>query len=352
MKIAQNRLKEAAVDILKGLGTADEEATVVAESLVQADMRGIDTHGVHLLTILSERVEAGMLQIPTKLNILKDDGATALIDGGNGLGQVALHRAMSTAIQKAKNFGAGCCLVRNTNNIGILSFYTLMAAREGMVGIVMSNAAPAMSPWGGAEAIFGTNPLSIAIPGGREDPAVVLDMSSSVVARGKIRRADRLKEEIPEGWAFDESGAPTTDAGRALKGTLMPIGGPKGYGLALVIDILAGLLSGSKYGPEVVTFHQLMGPTGVGALTLVIDIERFMERNQFKALVQSYFASIKASKKAQGISRIYLPGEIEYEKEKQSMNEGIEVGEGAVKNLNSLLEKINSPLRLSKEKNK
>jgi LDH2 family malate/lactate/ureidoglycolate dehydrogenase len=347
MKIEADKLKEAAIHILKGLKATDEESAIVAESLVQADMRGLDTHGVHLLGILSERVDAGMLQIPTDLKILRESDATALIDGANGLGQVAVHKAMTMSIKKARDFGLGCSLVSNTNNIGILTFYTLMAAREGMIGIVMSNAASAMSPWGGTEALFGTNPVSIAIPGGLEDPAMVLDMSSSVVARGKIRRAARLKEKIPEGWAFDETGASTTDAEKALKGTLMPIGGPKGYGLAMVVDILAGLLSGSKYGSEVVTFHQLMGPTGVGVFTLAIDIERFMGRDQFRKLVQAYFTTIKASKKADGVSRIYLPGEIEFEKEKKSMKEGIEVNEGTVKNLNLLLEKVKSPLRLN-----
>jgi LDH2 family malate/lactate/ureidoglycolate dehydrogenase len=347
MKVHPDRLGEVARHILKGLKAPDEEAAVVAESLVRADMRGIDTHGVHLLTVLSERIEAGMLKIPTKLKILKESRATILIDGANGLGQVAVHKAMTMSIEKARDFGLGCSLVRNTNNIGILSFYTLMAVHEGMVGIVMSNAAPAMSPWGGAEAFFGTNPLSVAIPGGGEDAAIVLDMSSSVVARGKIRRAARLKEKIPEGWAFDETGVSTTDAEKALQGTLMPIGGPKGYGLAVVVDILAGLLSGSKYGPEVITFHQLMGPTGVGVFTLAVDIERFMDRRQFQGLVQAYFTAIKDSKKADGVGRIYLPGEIEFEKEKESMREGIEIGEGVVKNLNLLLERVKSPLRLT-----
>jgi LDH2 family malate/lactate/ureidoglycolate dehydrogenase len=346
MKVEPNRLKEVAIQILKGLKATDEEAAVVAESLVQADMRGIDTHGVHLLTILSERVDAGMLQIPTDIRILKESDATALLDGANGLGQVAVHKAMTMSIQKARDFGLGCSLVRNTNNIGILSFYTLLAANAGMVGIVMSNAAPAMSPWGGAEAFFGTNPISVAIPGDVEDPAIVLDMSSSVVARGKIRRAARLKEKIPEGWAFDETGVSTTEADKALKGTLMPIGGPKGYGLAMIVDILAGLLSGSKYGSEVVTFHQLMGPTGVGVFTLAIDIERFIDRRQFQGLIQSYFTAIKASKKADGVSRIYLPGEIEFEKEKESIKEGIEISEGIAKNLNLLLERVKSPIRL------
>ena len=347
MKVQAERLKEIAIHILKGLHAAEEEAAVVAEALITAELRGIDTHGVHLLTLLPERVEAGMLQIPTSLTVLKESGATALLDGGNGLGPAAVHRAMGISIRKAREFGVGCCLVRNTNNIGILSFYTLTAAQQKMVGIVMSNAAAAMSPWGGTEPFFGTNPLSISVPGEAGAPPVVLDMSSTVVARGKIRRAARLKERIPEGWAFDEMGTPTTDPAEALKGTLMPIGGPKGYGLALMIDVLAGMLSGSQYGPEIRTFHQLEGPTGVGVFTLAVEIERFMPLGQFTALFRTYLMSIKASRKAKGVTRIYLPGEIEYEKEQQSLNEGIEVSPATAGKLNAMLEQFNSPLRLT-----
>jgi LDH2 family malate/lactate/ureidoglycolate dehydrogenase len=347
MKVQADRLGEIAILILKGLHAGEEEAAVVADALIKAELRGIDTHGVHLLTLLPERVEAGMLQIPTSLTLLKDSGATALLDGGNGLGQAAAHRAMGISIGKAKEFGIGCCLVRNTNNIGMLSVYTLMAAEQKTVGIVMGNAAAAMSPWGGVEPFFGTNPLSISVPGEAGAPPVVLDMSSTMVARGKIRRADRLKESIPPGWAFDETGTPTTDPAEALKGTLMPIGGPKGYGLALMIDVLAGLLSGSQYGPQIRTFHQLEGPTGVGVFTLAIEIERFMPLGQFTALFRTYLASVQSSRKAKGVSRIYLPGEIEYDKEQQSLSEGIEVSPATAGKLNVLLEKFGSPLRLT-----
>jgi LDH2 family malate/lactate/ureidoglycolate dehydrogenase len=308
-------------------------------------MRGIDTHGVYFLKLLSDRIDARMIHIPTPLKVIREDHTTAILDGGNGLGQVAAHRAMKMSIQKARDFGMGITLVRNTNHIGILAFYTPMAAEEGMVGIVMSNSAPSMSPWGGAEPFLGTNPISIAIPGG-EEGAVVLDMSSSVVARGKIRRAQRMKERIPLGWALDDTGTPTTDPVAALKGSLLPIGGPKGYGLALMIDVLAGLLSGSQYGPEVKTFHQPLGPTGIGVFTMAIDIERFMPLHQFRSLMTSYAGSIKKIKKTKGVSRIYLPGEIESEREKKSVTEGIELDLTVIKGLDELLEKVKSPLRL------
>lgn len=348
MKIQAGRLREVSVQILKGLNATQDEAELVADCLVRAEMRGIDTHGVHFLKLLSDRIDARMIHIPTPLKVIREDHTTAILDGGNGLGQVAAHRAMKMSIQKARDFGMGITLVRNTNHIGILAFYTPMAAEEGMVGIVMSNSAPSMSPWGGAEPFLGTNPISIAIPGGPDGP-LVLDMSSSVVARGKIRRAQRMKESIPLGWALDETGSPTTDPVEALKGSLLPIGGPKGYGLALMIDVLAGLLSGSQYGPEVKTFHQPLGPTGIGVFTMAIDIERFMPLHQFRSLMTSYAGSIKKTKKVKNISQIYLPGEIELEKEKKSITEGIELDSTVVKSLNGLLQKAESPLRLGEE---
>ncbi len=346
MRVMPDQLKEIAIQIVRGLGASQEEAILVSENLIKAEMRGVDTHGVHFLKLLSDRVYAGMVQLPTDLKILKEDGATVLLDGGNGLGQVAADRAMSLCIQKAHEYGVGCTLIRNTNHIGILAFYTLKAADEGMVGIVMCNAAPSMSPWGGAEAFFGTNPISIAMPGGKDAPAVILDMSSSVVARGKIRRAQKMKESIPLGWALDETGSPTNDPTAALRGTLLPIGGPKGYGLAFMIDVLTGVLSGSNYGQGVKTFHQPLGPTGVGVFTMAIDIERFMPLGQFKPLMDSYIQSIKKSKRAKDVLRIYLPGEIEFEKERKSLTEGIELDLSVVESLNQILEKMGSPLRL------
>jgi LDH2 family malate/lactate/ureidoglycolate dehydrogenase len=345
MKIEQEKLKGVAIAILKGFHAGDEEAALVAECLVHADRRGIDTHGVYYLTLLAKRVEEGMIRIPTLIEVVSDESATALIDGGDGLGQVAAHRAMEMSIEKARKFGMGSVAVRNTNHIGILAFYTLRIAQQGMVGMVMCNGAASMPPWGGAEAFFGTNPLSIAVPNGSGEP-VVLDMSSSLVARGKIRRAERLKEPIPTGWALDQNGEPTTDPSEAMKGTLVPIGGPKGYGLALMVDVLAGLLSGSQFGPQVKTFHQPLGPTGVGVFIMAIDINRFMPLHQFKGLMQSYGDSIKKSRKAKGVSRIYLPGEIEFEKEKKNMAEGIELSDSVASSLNQLLERVKSPLRL------
>jgi LDH2 family malate/lactate/ureidoglycolate dehydrogenase len=342
--VAPEQLKEAIIAVLTGVGASAEEAPIVAESLLQAEMRGTDTHGLPYLKLLVERVEARMVALPTRVTVVKDEGATALLDGGNGIGQVAGWTAMERSIRKAREFGIGLTLLRNTNNLGFLAFYTLQAAAQGYIGVTMGNANAAISPWGGAEAFFGTNPLSIAVPGDGEP--IALDMSSSVVARGKIRRAQRLGEKIPLGWALDESGAPTDDPGVALKGTLLPIGGPKGYGLALMVDVLTGMLSGAAFGQAIKSFHQLTGPTGVGALTLAINVERFIPLRQFHVLMKGYVDSIRGSRKAKGTTRIYLPGEIESEKEKTSRERGIELKPASFEMVNELLEKLRSTVRL------
>lgn len=342
--VAPKRLKEVVVEVLQGVGAGADEAPIVAESLVRAEMRGTDTHGLPYLKLLVERVEAKMVALPTRVAVLKDEGATALLDGGNGIGQFAGWKAMEMGIQKAREFGIGLTLVRHTNNLGFLAFYSLNAAAQGFVGLTMANANAAISPWGGAEAFFGTNPISIAVPGNPE--AVALDMSSSLVARGKIRRAQRVGEKIPLGWALDESGAPTEDPGAALKGTLVPIGGPKGYGLAFMVDVLAGMLSGAAFGQAIKSFHQLTGPTDVGALTLAINVERFMPVERFRELMNGYAESIRGSRKAKGTARIYLPGEIEAEKERTSAERGIELRPASIELVNQLLERLRSPIRL------
>ena len=342
--VTPERLKEVVIEVLKGLGASEDEAPLVAESLVRAEMRGTDTHGLPYLKLLGERIEARMVSVPTRVTVLKDEGATALLDGGNGIGQVAGWKAMELSLRKAREFGIGSTLIRNTNNLGFFAFYTIHAAAEGFAGIAMGNANAAISPWGGAEAFFGTNPISIAVPGSPEP--IALDMSSSLVARGKIRRAQRLGEKIPLGWALDDSGAPTEDPAAALKGTLLPIGGPKGYGLAFMVDVLAGMLSGAAFGRDIKSFHELMGPTEVGALTLAINVERFMPLGQFQGLMKGYLDSIRGSRKAKGTARIYLPGEIEAEKEKASRERGIELRPASVELVNQLLEKLNSPMRL------
>lgn len=346
MRVSADHLTAVSVALLNAMGVDADEAKTVADNLVMAERRGIATHGVNFLVPLAERIRQGQLVVPTKVTVLSDAEAVAHLDGGNGLGQTAATRGMRMAIDKARRYGVGLVLVRNTNHIGLLAWYTLMAANAGLVGFTACNGAASMAPWGGADPFFGTNPFSVAAPGGDGETPIVLDMSTSIVARGKIRRAERLKEKIPLGWAIDASGSPTEDPTAAMKGTLLPIGGPKGYGMALFIDLVSGLLSGSKYSRDVKTFHQPEGPTGVGVTLLAIDVARFMPLERFRALVVEYGGAIRGSRKPRDASRIYLPGEIEAEREISSAKKGIEVDEPVAQSLDKLLEKAGATMRV------
>lgn len=345
MRISADHLVAVGVAVLRAAGVGADEAKTVADNLVMAERRGIATHGVNFLLPLADRIARGLVVVPTKVTVISDADAVLHLDGGNGIGQTAATLGMRSAIEKARRFGIGLSLVRNTNHIGLLAWYTLMAADEGLVGFCACNGAASMAPWGGAEAFFGTNPFSVAVPGGEGTP-IVLDMSTSIAARGKIRRAQRLKERIPLGWALDAAGNPTDDPQSAMKGTLLPIGGPKGYGMALFIDLVSGLLSGSKYSRDVKTFHQPEGPTGVGVTLLAIDIGRFMPLDAFRSLVGEYGRAIHGSAKARDTARIYLPGEIEAERELASAAKGIEVDEPVCQSLDKLLEQAGLPMRM------
>ena len=336
---------EVITKLLLSVGAEDKEARLVATILVEADLRGIPTHGCAFLPLIVERCAHGLLNIPTKTMLITDEGALAHLDGNNGLGQVAAVEAMQLSIHKARNHGVALALIRNTNHIGFLGYYTMMAAAEGMIGICATNAAASVAPWGGAEPFFGSNPFSIAAPVANGVP-LVLDMSASVVARGKIRRAQRLNEKIPLGWALDETGCPTTDPAEALKGTLLPIAGHKGSGLALFIDLMCGLLSGSRYGRDLLTFHKPLGPTGVGAMFMAVDIGRFMPLARFETLVNEHAAAIRNSQKAVGVERIFLPGEIEADKADASQSRGIEVDSQIIEKINVLLEKNDLAIRI------
>lgn len=340
MKVKPERLMGIAEAVLVALGASQEESTLVARSLVWADMRGIPTHGMNFLTKIVDRIEKGVLDLPTRVTILSTKGATVHLDGGNGFGQVAADQAMRMSIDLARKHGVGVSLVRNTNHIGVLASYTYLAAREGMLGLCMCNAAASMAPTGGAEPFMGTNPLSMALPSGDGLP-ILFDMSTSVVARGKIRRALALGQEIPEGWALDERGRGTKDPQAAMNGSLLPIAGPKGYALALFIDLIAGLLSGSKYGREILSFHKPLGPTGVGVMTMALDVGSFMALDQFTRLVSDHANSIRGSRKAEGVERIYLPGEIEFEREEINRSKGVELDRPVIQSLNQLLAKFN-----------
>lgn len=345
MRIDRKTLVMAAEAVLAKLGESPENASVAAESLVQADMRGVSTHGVNLLRLMSQRTAAKMLELPTRVTTVSDFGAVATLDGNNGLGPVAAYKALDLATAKASAFGIGMVALRNTNNIGALGCISGASAKRGFLAIITTNGNPSVAPFGAAEPYFGTNPISIAVPRGALDP-LVLDMSSSLVARGKIRLAALSGKEIPLGWAIDAEGNPTTDPKKALKGCLLPLGGPKGSGLAMMIDVLSGMLSGSAYGDGLRSFHELEGPTGVGASFICVDPACFVGREAFEKAAAEYAAKIKALKKQPGFDEILLPGEVETKKEAESARDGIEVPEAVVEAIDGISAELGCPMRL------
>lgn len=345
MKIQEENLFKAVYEILTTLGESVENAKIVASNFCKADARGITTHGSYLLSPIYKRVQADQLSLPTEIKTVVDEAAVAVIDGGDGLGPVAGQKAVDLAIAKAASFGISYVSIRNTNNLGSLAYYTESVARQGMIGMMSCNAAPAMAPWGGAEPFTGTNPIAIAIYTGKE-LLFSADMATSVVARGKIRKAARENKNIPEGWAIDADGNPTTEPEIALKGTVLPMGGPKGSALALAVDIMSGILSGAAHAPNVKSFHSLQGKTGVGATLIALDIRKFMDLDEFSTIIDKYIENLKGMRKANSVSEIYIPGEIEFRRELESKEYGISLSDQSVEVINNLLKEVGSGKRM------
>jgi LDH2 family malate/lactate/ureidoglycolate dehydrogenase len=338
-------LTDFAAAVLRGAGLSGPDASVVAESLVAADLRGVASHGVGRLGQYLARIEHGVMVADADIRIAHDMPAAALLDAGNGFGQLAATRAMEIAISKAGAVGIGAVSVANSNHFGIAGLYAEQAAAAGLIGIVMTNASPAMAPFNTSERMLGTNPLAVGIPAGPH-PAIVLDMSSSLVARGKIRAAHRRGDsEIPEGWAYDSSGHATTDPGVALDGLLAPVGGAKGAGLSLVIDLLSGALSGSGAGGEVTNITDVSRPSGTGHLMIALNPAAFVGREAFERSTAEIVARIHSLPAADGGS-VYLPGELENQRMTDSVASGISLNITVLAELEGLAAKYGvAPVR-------
>jgi LDH2 family malate/lactate/ureidoglycolate dehydrogenase len=309
--VAADALLEACVQLLERIDVPRAQAQMIARAVVEGDLRGVESHGVLRLPAYVHRVQAGLMAATTELKVVQERGATVLLDAQAGFGQVAGIHAMDHAIERARTHGVGFAAVRNANHFGIAAYYTMMALPHRMIGLAATNAAPSMAAWGGTAAVLGTNPICVAIPTG-QDVDIVLDMASSIVARGKIRSAISKGDRIPRGWALDADGHPTEDPRAAMRGTLLPIGGPKGYGLALAVDALAGVLTGSDYSVHLSSVHDLSSRASVGFVMQAMDITAFADWSEYEKDMQSLIGEIRNSPRAPGVDRIFLPGEIEW----------------------------------------
>lgn len=321
-------------DVLQKAGLSADQAAIVAESLLCAEVRGVYSHGVIRLETYIQRVEAGVMNMQAPIVTEMDSQAVALLDANNTFGQVAGHKAMKLAVEKAKQYGTGVVMVKNSNHFGIAAYYAMLALPADMIGCVFTHSSPAMAVFGTKTPLIGTNPIAIAIPAGGHFP-IVLDMSTSVVARGKIRYAAVTGHPIPLGWARDVDGKPTEDAKAALKGSLEPVGGPKGSALSLIIDIVCGILTNTVLTGGVKTVTDVSGPAKTGHFFAALDISRFIDPKLFKSNVDSVIDHIKGLPAVDG-GQVFMPGEIEFNFSEKRMVEGIPLEEEIILSLNAV----------------
>ena len=302
-------LRQITARLAEHVGVSPEDAEVFAHALVDADVHGISTHGVSRLNIYLERISKGLIDPTAKLSIDRAHGSVLALDAGNGLGQVQAMKALRLLMPLAKAHGVGAATIRNSQHFGALSYYCNYAAERGMILLAMTNCEPAMSPTGGYEPFFGTNPIAASFPR-KEGPPVKIDLATSVVARGNIIAADKKKESIPEGWALSKTGEPTTDAAEALLGTVQTMAGHKGYALALMVEVLSGVLSGAAIGSDVGSMYKnLDRKQDVGHFFCLLDIAAFMDESEFDDRMSSMVQRLKTNKLRPGADEILIPGE-------------------------------------------
>lgn len=334
--IAPERLIACVAGIFAGCGLPAEDAQVVADSLVEADLRGVSSHGVVRVPTYVAGLREGSINPRPRLHLVVDHGPRALVDGDNGMGQVAASYAMRQAIARAREHGIGAVGLRRSRHCGAMAYWAIQALATDCIGVATTNAGLNMAPTGGLDRIIGNNPLAIAVPTNRPWP-MVLDMATSVVAGGKLDVAAIRRQKIPLDWATDAEGRPTDDPVVARRGLLLPVGGPKGYGLAVMLDVLAGVLTGARFGGG-------LGPPGSGQFFLAIQVEGFMPVAEFKARMDQVIDQIQQSRRAPGVDRIYVPGEIEYESAQRRRAEGIPLEETIAANLERLAGETGAPL--------
>ncbi|MCL4798847.1 MAG: Ldh family oxidoreductase [Burkholderiales bacterium] len=329
-RYAPAELRAFCTQALARAGARPGDADLVADGLIAADLRGVHSHGALRIGIYVDRLRAGSIDPGAELEIVRDAGAVAVADAHAGLGIAMAARAMDLAIARARAHGIAAVGVRNGNHCGMLAQYALRATAAGQVGIAASNADAQVAPWGARAKFLGTNPLAVAVPAG-DEPPIVLDMATSVVAHAKVKGAADRGESIPPDWAVDPSGNPTTDPAQALAGALLPFGGPKGSGISILIDLLAGILPGGRSGPEIVPLYQRLDePQGVGHLFMALRIDAFCAPQAFAQRVDETVRRIRALPAAAGAARAYLPGELEHLRARESRTRGIPLPSDAV----------------------
>ncbi len=326
--------------IFEAAGLRSEAAFLVADHLVEANLRGVDSHGVLRVPIYVERLRAGVVNPAPRPRVVRQHRGVALVDGDNGPGQVAGMFATDLVIRLAEQYGVGVVCVRNSTHYGAAAYYVERIAKAGFVGLTTTNAEPRVVPYGGAKPALGTNPIAFAA----EAPQgmLVLDMATSQVAMGKIYFARERNEPIPEGWAVDEAGRPTTDPHKAQ--ACLPLGGPKGFGLGLMVEVLSGVLTGAAILNEIGRMLDFSHPQNVGHFFLALDPEYTVGRKVFRERLGKLWDAIKATSPAPGFAEVLIPGELEERTRHQRLKGGIPIPEQLYNKLVQLSEALGVPV--------
>jgi LDH2 family malate/lactate/ureidoglycolate dehydrogenase len=322
---------------LQRVGLPEADAAQCGTLMAEADLQGSDGHGVIRLVPYVRRIRAGGINTRPQIRVVREQAAMAVLDGDNGMGHLVASRAAQLAIEKARSAGVAWVGVHSSNHAGPASLYARMPIAHDMIGLYFAvGNANHLPPWGGSEMLLSTNPIAAGIPAG-EEPAVVLDMATTVAAYGKVKAKAKAGEMMPEGWMIDRQGKPLLDPRRAEEGFLLPIGGHKGYGLALLVGLLAGTLQGAAMGREVIDFNKDdVSKTNTGQAILVIDLRAFGDPAAFKAAVDVLVRDIRNSPRLDGVQRIWLPGEQSHQRRAQYRAEGIPLSRGVVTDLAAL----------------
>ena len=326
-------------EIFRRCGMDDADAALLADSLTAADLRGVNSHGVLRVPEYVRKLTVGGVDPRGRPAVVQDAGACLVVDGGDSMGQIGTSFAMARVLDRAASTGIAAAAIRGSNHNGAMAYYAMQALPRDMIGLATTNALPVMAPWGGTERLLGINPLGVAIPAGEELP-IVYDAAFSGSSHGKLRVYQQRGQRLPDGWALDADGRPTTDPATAIDGLLAPIGGYKGTALAMIMGILSSMLSGAAYGTELGDLKAGPEPGRDGHFLLAIDIAAFTDVAGFKRRVDAAIRQIHSGRKAPGVERLYAPGELEFANESVNRREGIPLNAATLADLRSSAERL------------
>ncbi|MGC2299444.1 MAG: Ldh family oxidoreductase [Acidobacteriaceae bacterium] len=337
----KDQLEDLVARLAAGMGVPAADATLFASALVDADLHGVSTHGVSRLNIYMKRMELGLIEPAAPLTVDREAGTILALNAGNGLGQVQARKALDRLVPLSRQIGVAAATIRGSQHFGALSWYCNYAAERELVLLAMTNCEPAMSPEGGYEAFFGTNPIAASFPTGKGFP-VKIDLATSNVARGNIIAAQKENRPIPLGWALDRAGEPTTSADEALLGTVLTMAGHKGYALALMVEIFSGVLSGAAIASDVGSMHKhLDRPQNVGHFFCLFDVRAFLDYSEYLRRIDETIDRIKASSKRPGVEEIFVPGERSARIAQRNLVEGVPVSSETCAELEQWCRRLN-----------